>query len=417
MEEAGSSQSRWQIPGRDSIKVAAPRDYFLGPVFAATKQTGPREVVIGDRRYQIGGSHPMRPDLRAPALDVRHARAIFALLSFRKPDQEAQLIRFSFYEFCRRYANSNGGRYERAIKRIVADLMDSYICVTDLKSKVSHRYRLLERIDIEGRPPRRKDSRLATSNQEEMFFNGCTLSPEFFGLLGRITELQHLKLDVFTSIRSPLAQAIYLYIPSRAYHHNEVAPFEITLTRLLKQISSPVPKHKSVRRKIFTQRENIGHSIIQQLDGLETINAIFRVRLAPTSDNLDWKLQAWVEKGPRRSNPALGHSKLMKAWSASGRTFELFEERLVDPLALTDYEKELLETAGVRLAGNERFFFLAKALMPPAQFVGLLAEAKGDELEGRKARKNPTARLIWRIIAAISAPNQSRFKKQSDMDN
>ena len=73
---------------------------------------------------------------------------------------------------------------------------DSYICVTDLKTKVSHRYRLLERIDVEGRPPRRKDARLATSQQEEMFFNGCTLSPEFFGLLGRITELQHLKVPV-----------------------------------------------------------------------------------------------------------------------------------------------------------------------------------------------------------------------------
>ena len=89
----------------------------------------------------------------------------------------------------------------------------------------------------------------------------------------------------------------------------------------------------------------------------------------------------------------------------------------MDPLALTDYEKELLETAGVRLAGNERFFLLAKALIPPTQFVGLLAEAKGDALEGRKARKNPTARLIWRIIAAISAPHQAGFLPPGDMDN
>ena len=43
-------------------------------------------------------------------------------------------------------------------------------------------------------------------------------------------------------------------------------------------------------------------------------------------------------------------------------------------------------------------------MLAPAQFVGLLAEAKGDELEGRAARKNPTARLIWRIKSAISAP-------------
>jgi hypothetical protein len=205
-----------------------------------------------------------------------------------------------------------------------------------------------------------------------------------------------------------LAQAIYLYIPSRACYHTEGNPFEISLAKLLEQVSCPVPKHKSVRHKIFTQREAIGHSIIQQLDGLQTINAIFRVRLAPTNDETDWKLQAWVEKNPRRVIPAPGNSKIIKAWNASGRPFELLEKRLVSPQSLTDYEKELLENAGVQLAGNERFFSLVKALIPPAQFVGLLAEAKGDELEGRKARKNPTARLIWRIISAISAPNQSR---------
>lgn len=44
----------------ERILVAAPRDYFLGPVFAATRQTGPREVTIGERRYLIGGFHPMR---------------------------------------------------------------------------------------------------------------------------------------------------------------------------------------------------------------------------------------------------------------------------------------------------------------------------------------------------------------------
>jgi hypothetical protein len=80
------------------------------------------------------------------------------------------------------------------------------------------------------------------------------------------------------------------------------------------------------------------------------------------------------------------------------------EQRLANIQPLSDYESELLEKAAVRLAGNERFFRLAKAMLAPAQFVSLLAEAKGDELEGRAARKNPTARLIWRIKVAISAP-------------
>jgi len=203
MEDSGSSRKSGKKTECCSIGlVAAPKDFLLAPIFAASKQTGSREVTIGKRRYQIGGFHPMDSDAHPPAFDVRHARAIFTLLSFRKQDTDSQLIKFSFYEFCRRYASSNGGRYARAIKKIVRDLMDSYIRVTDLNTKISNQYRLIERIDIEGRPPRRKDSRLAISNQEEIFFNGCTLSPEFFGLLGQITELQHLK-------KNPTARLIW----------------------------------------------------------------------------------------------------------------------------------------------------------------------------------------------------------------
>jgi len=387
--------------------VLAPKDYFLGPVFAATKQTGPREVTIGERRYQIGGSNPMRRNGQKPALDVRHARAIFALLSFRDPFADSRLIRFSFNEFCQRYARTNGGRYARAISEIVADLIESYIRVTDLKTGVGHQYRLIERLDIESRPPRRRDSKLAQSNQSELWFNGCSLSPEFFGLLGRITELQHLRLDVFTSIRSPLAQAIYLYIPSRAHHHDEGSPFEITVSKLLEQISFPVPMHKSKRKELLMKHQAEGRAVIQQLDGRKTLSGVFRVRLVETCDQTDWKIQAWIEKPERKQPRKPSNSVLVAAWLDSGRSRESLDQRLASLKPLTGYERDLLEKAGVRLAGSERFFELAKAMLSPPRFVGLLAEAKGDELEGRKARKNPTARLIWRVKEAVAQPQKA----------
>lgn len=418
MEDTGSSQRPGQKPGNaDTRLVKAPKDYLIGPVFAARPQDGSREITIGHRRYQIGGFHPLNDAIRPPALDVRHARAIFTLLSFRKDGETSPLIQFSFYEFCRRYANSNGGRYARAIKSILYDLTNSFIRVTDARSGIGHQYRLIERIDIETRPPRRRDSKLAATSQQEMFFNGCTLSPEFLGLLGDIAELQHLKLDVFTSIRAPLAQAIYLYIPSRACHHSEGSPFEITLANLLKEVSYPVPKHKSVRHKIFTQREETGQSIIQQLDRLETVKAIFRIRLVETKDGKDWKVQAWVEGCRNQPRLLSGNSKLIAAWMNSGRKLELLRQRLDAAAPLNDYEMELLEKAAVRVKGNERFFTLAKAMLPPAQFTGLLAEAKGDELEGRKAKKNPTARLIWRIKSAIAAPISAPLSRREGLDN
>jgi hypothetical protein len=387
--------------------VAAPRDYFLGPVFAATPQTGSREVTIGQYRYLIGGFHPLRHDFSPPALDVRHARAIFSFLSFRNPLDKTPTIRFSFNEFCRRYARTNGGRYARAISTIMADLLDSYIRVTDTTTGIAHEYRLIERIDIEKRPIRRKDDSRVSSRQLEMWFNGCTLSPQFLGLLSHIAELQHLKLDVFTSIRSPLAQAVYLYIPSRAYYHTDKNPFEISLSNLLEQVSYPLPPHKCRRHKLFTQHEDKGHSILQQLDGAETLSGRLRVKLAETTDGEDWKLQAWIE-GPQNQPKkiAQGDSKLISAYLKSGRTQADLEQRLSHCEPLSDYHLELLGTAHVHVKGNERFFELARALLGEGRFVSLLAEAKADALEGRKPTKNPTARLIFRIMQAISASGQ-----------
>lgn len=385
--------------------VAAPRDYFLGPVFAASKQTGPREVTIAQRRYLIGGFHPMRRNFSPPALDVRHARAIFCLLSFRDPYSGSRLIRFSFNEFCRRYARSNGGRYARAIAEIVADLLDAYIRVTDLKTNITHEYRLIEHIDIEKRLIRRKDAHLANTPQLEMWFNGCTLSPEFYDTLNQIVELQHLKLNVFTAIRSPLAQAVYLYIPSRAHHHTRDDPFEISLTKLLEQVSFPVPFHKSKRKELFTKHAEEGRSILQQLDGLATLSGLFHVALAETEDKADWKMQAWVEKvAPQTLTGVEGNSKIVKAYLKSGRTSEQLRQILVQIQPMSDYELELLERAEVEVAGNERFFEMARAILKPSRFESLLAEAKGDSLEGRKAKKNPTARLIYRLMEAIAQP-------------
>ena len=78
-------------------------------------------------------------------------------MSFRKNGENTQLIRLSFNEFCRRYANSNGGRYARAIKKVLRDRTDSFIRVTDARTGIGHQYRLIERIDIETHPPRRRE--------------------------------------------------------------------------------------------------------------------------------------------------------------------------------------------------------------------------------------------------------------------
>lgn len=302
---------------------------------------------------------------------------------------------------------SNGGRYARAIKKIVQDLMDSDIRITDIRTNIDREFRLIERIDFEKRPPRRSDSKLALSGQKEMWFNGYVLSPEFAGLLSKFEELQDLNLEGFNSFTAPLAQAIYLYIPSRAYYHTEADPFEITLTNLLQQVSATEPGHKSRRKELFTKNT---HSILAQLDGRETLTGIFRVRLAETTDQSDCKLQSWVEKRVRKPKVMSGDSKLAAAYLQNGRPREQLEHALTNIRALSDYETDLLTTAKVEIGKNRRFFEQVKAILKDVRFVMLLAEAKGDELEGRKARKTPTARLIYRLMEAIATPTEAPTK-------
>jgi len=399
--------------------VLAPKDFLISPFFAAKPQTSAREVTVGHRHYLIGGFHPMDDTMHPPALDVRHARAIFSLLSFRAdPLEKTQLIRFSFNQFCKQYATANGGRYARAIKKILQHLMDSFIRITDTLTGVAHEYRLIERIDIEKRPIRRKDARLARSPQLEMWFNSCTLSPEFASLLGDIDELQHLRFDVLNSIRSPLAQAIYLYIPSRAYYHDAAKPFEITLTNLLQQVSFPVPQVNWVRKKLFTQNRN---SILKQLDGVETLTGRFRVKLAPTVDGHDWKLLAWEEYDKKKAR-IQENSKLFEAWLTSGRSREAFDRALAIIGPLTTYDQDLLKKANVVVEKNRPFFERAKALIGATRFIELLGAAKCDEQEGRKATKNPTARLIYRLMQEISISRPTTFgqssrRSQNDLDN
>jgi hypothetical protein len=113
---------------------------------------------------------------------------------------------------------------------------------------------------------------------------------------------------------------------------------------------------------------------------------------------------AWVERNVRKTGAGDVNSKLISGYLNSGRPRELLNQALADVQPLTTYEEDLLRVAQVEVEKSRRFFELAKAILRPTRFVAILAEAKGDALEGRQATKNPTARIIWRIREAISSP-------------
>jgi head-tail adaptor len=381
--------------GRDEVLknfVTVPKEFFVGPIFAATPQAGPRTIASQECVYQIGGFHPLDPAKHPPALDVRHARALFALLSFRSPFDRAAIVRFSMRQFCQRYAASYGGAQARRLRALLGDLLDTYLRLQPAGSGTVRAYRLFERIEIEERPARQ-----SSGPSTETWVDTITLSPEFARLLGDVGACTRVNLDSFLGLRSCLAQAIYLYLPSRACHRTEQHPFEITLSTLLRQVGHPIPETRRLRSKLFTQNRT---SIIEQLDGRETLTGILRVRLSETADGTDGKLQAWVER--KQTEAAVRpDGKMIRAFLASGRTTAELDRRLAIPQRLDTYELDLLHRGEIAWVGNERFFTLAKALLGTDRFQTFLAEAKGDALEGRKPTKNPTSRLIYRIMQAL----------------
>lgn len=373
-----------------------PRDYTRAPFFAATQQNGSREIVVGNRRYIIGGFHPLDPSYKVPALDIRHGRACFTLLSFRKLPFGNQLVRFSMNEFCKRYSGTNSGVYSRHIRKLLRDLTECYIKVI-YPDNTSLSYRLIERVKVLQKPRRKPPAKEHADEEQEIWLEEVYLSEEFNSLFNELTELTQIRIDVLNRLTSPLSQTIYSFLPSRSHHHTKEHPFEITLTNLLQQVSHPVPKHKSKRKQLFTQNRL---PIITQLDNKPTLTGILRVKLTETANKKDFKLCSWVEK-PSQPEVTAGDSKLLEAWRKSGRSESEFRQRTTQLETLSAYERDLLEHGAIEVEGNERFLQIAKTLLGASRFGSLLGEAKNEIIERNPARKNPTARLFYRLVNAV----------------
>lgn len=374
-----------------------PRDFVTAPFFAAARQTEPRALIINDVKWVIGDAHPTGR-AASPALDMRHGRACFTLLSFRDRMQHGRDIRFSMNEFCHRYAQSRGGAYSRQILDLLFDLRETWVRRESPDGTIE-RFTIVGDIKTLEKPLRRKEAIKALAEQGEFWLDRISLSPEFFGLLQQWEKLARIRLDVLTGMTSPTAQAIYTFLPSRAVHHDRDDPFAIRLINLLEQISHPVPPHKSVRKKIFTQNRN---SILSQLDGKEILNGILRVTLEETKDRTDFNLLAWAEKDAPPSPAPVSKSKLLEAWRATGRSKQAFDKKLKNLQPLSGYASELMERAGIEINGNERFFEMAQALLGN-RFEIIVCEAKTNAVEGDPGR-SPTGRLIFRLVESVRTP-------------
>lgn len=391
-----------------------PKDFITAPIFASKPQTKSRQVTVGDKIYTIGGFKPISEDSPpCPALNIKHGKALFAILSFYDNEDETSVVRFSIREFCRRFAAMNwSGRYARDVRSILSDLERCWFKVT-YKDGSSHSYRILKNIKVHQKVPRKKPKN--ESEQFEMWLEEVELHPEFLMVLKDIVNRAQIDLKTLTSISSSLAQAIYAYIPSRAVHCDKENPFEITLTNLLTQVGHTVPVEKSRRKKIFTQNRN---SIMSQLDKLPLIKGLLRVNLLEAAGGSDYKIQFWAEEDSKKVTSNESDGVLKNLWIAAGGTVEEFLNRTKHPLPeLSSYHINLLEKSQIVLRGNQIFLRMALGLLRESRFEVLLGEAKHVALSNTKSIKTPTHRFIHYIKEAVQEVAKSFSTSQMSAKN
>ncbi len=375
---------------QDQIALV-PRDFLTGPIFAAKAQQGVRTIRItcSDktiRTWKIGGKNPLTGK-DTPPLDVSHARVLFGLLKFRDPYDTTNKVRVSLSELALTVANSRGGRYMRDLREKLGELKDIWIeleydteGLLDTETRKSRHFTLLGHVDIVTHAPRRK----TPGRQPEIWLDYIELHPEFLKLMEDYQNLLYIRWDVFKSITSNLAQALYLYLPSRAKHHSKKDPWKISLTTLLEQVGLSVPTTKSKRKEIFTQNK---FSVISQLNGTELYKGILCLHIEENAGKTDFNLCCYCETDNNSERPtSIYASKLKELYLQAGHSEEDYLKRIRNGDRMNDYEISLLQRAGISDPANERGLQLCKALLGD-KFTLIAADLKAVVLESTTKSK------------------------------
>jgi hypothetical protein len=399
--------------------VAGPKLFFVCCFFPWAKGNEWHKVKYKGREYKIGGVHPLpRPGVPLPrALDIRHCRALFALASFRSDSgNDGRVISFSMYAFAKRFAASTGGAYQRRLRELLGDLVDTWIEVKEEESGKILYARLLEKVEICQTPIRRRDAPDAVNGQMDFRFQAATLSDWFYEMLACIESLLYLKFDVFRSIRSPLAQCLYMFIPSRCIGKTAAHPWEIGLTKLFAEIGvREIPAARSKRIQLMCQNKN---SVLDQLNGLPISRGCLRVALrVPEDRNQDAFLQVWQEQSGTSPAPAMINtdSKVYQAWVQNGGPEEEYQKRLRKQRPIDDdYELRILRSIGVDLVKDRVFLKQLRALIGADRFKGCLAETKDSAKDpGFHLKKGIGSLLGGRLMEALRLEAQASSKSKT----
>ena len=229
------------VSPRSEISLV-PRDWLNGPVFSPKKQVSIREVAVNKNIWRMGIPNPLT-NVPSTQIDMTHVRVLLGVLSFWRGDNPMSM---SIRELARRASGSFGGAYFKLLRQKLGELRDYWIGV-ELENGDKRMFPALSRVEITVRNVRSKkadqqetlplDDWAVVKRQGKdtsgthVQLDNVMLAPEFVELLLDWTQLMHVRLDVMRSLTSDVAQAIYLFIPSRDVRSEWVRTEACTILR------------------------------------------------------------------------------------------------------------------------------------------------------------------------------------------
>jgi hypothetical protein len=384
-------------------ETSIPQIWGKNPIFAAVKQENTTIVKLSDGAIWKMGVQPPFGKITNPdylkGFDVRHAEVIFKLLAFyRENDIDfSHKVDISYYKLLQIIGWKRCSKSLKTLKEILADLNNIW---TQIIVNNDHyiRFQILSA----------EETGYLHNSKENPKLRYIQFAPTFLEFLGDIEKFFSIRLDIFNSLSSGIAKAIYLYIPSRALKSTKKSPFKITLTNLYRQINIKVPVYKSQRLERLTQHKN---PVIKQLDNdWINYNKKLRVRLEKTKDDSDYNFCAWTEELADNDYKAPDGDSL-RTWFINGQkntinASELFNEQMKNITPLDWYQIETLKEAEINWEKSRIFLEQSKALLGRARFDELCADVKGRVLssiysDSVQSLKSPIAYLIALIRSEL----------------
>lgn len=365
-------------------ETSIPQIWGKNPIFAATKQKGPREVVLADGAVWKMGVQPPRGEITNPeylrGFDVRHAELIFRLLAFYRENdiKFTHKVDISYYKLLEIVGWERGNANLKRLKDVLADMENIWTEI--IVGERYFKFRILSASE-EG----------FVSEKEKAKLGFIVFDATFLQFLGDIEHFFSIRLDVFNAMSSGIAKAVYLYLPSRALKNTEASPFKITLTNLYKQINVTVSAYKSKRFEKITQNKK---SVISQLNGaLISFNKKLCISLEETKSKDDYNLCAWTKELSDKDYVVPGNYSL-RSWFINGKrgTGKDFHEKIKNLKELNIYELQSLDYAGVNVRKDKIFLMQSKTVLGEQIFAELCGTVK-DRSETAKI-KSPTAFFI-----------------------